>query len=50
MPVKQIQHLIADIVKVQLGAGAHKSHLYTKPYTKRVDRLYMPRGYEPIKF
>jgi len=27
-----------------------KTHLYTKPYTKRVDALYMPRGYQSLKF
>jgi len=28
----------------------HKTHLYTKPYTKKVDALYMPCGYQPPKF
>ena len=48
--VKQIQDLIAIAVKVQLGGGMCKTHLYTKPYTKRVDALCMPRGYQPPKF
>jgi len=49
MTVEQIQDLIANAVKVQLGGGAHKTHLYTKPYTKRVDAFCMPRGYQPPK-
>ena len=49
MTVEQIQDLIANIVKAQLGGSARKTHLYTKPYTKRVDALYMPHGYRPLK-
>jgi len=30
MTIKQIQDLIANRVKIQLGWGAHKTHLYTK--------------------
>jgi len=26
------------------------THLYTKPYTKRIDALCMPYGYQPPKF
>ena len=33
MTVEQIQDLIANAIKVQLGGGAGKNHLYTKPYT-----------------
>jgi len=50
MSVEQIQSLIANAVKAQLGEGSHKTHLYTKPYTKRVDALRMPHGYQPPKF
>ena len=24
--------------------------MYSKPYTKRIDNLYMPMGYQPPKF
>jgi len=37
-------------VKIQLGEGARRTHLYTKPYTKRVNAFYMPRSYQPPKF
>ena len=50
MTVKKIQDLIANAVKIQVGRGARKTHLYAKPYTKRVDALYMPYGYQPPKF
>jgi len=50
MTVKQIQDLIAHVVKAQLGGGSYRTHLYSKPYTKRIDALYMPRGYQPLKF
>jgi len=42
MTVEQIQDLIANAVKIQLGRDVRKTHLYTKPYTKRVDALNMP--------
>jgi len=50
MTVKHIQDLIANAVKIQLGGGTHKTHLYTKPYTKRVDALHKPSSYQPPKF
>jgi len=50
MTVEQIQDLIANTVKAQLGGGGRKTHLHTKAYTKRVDALHMPRGYQPQKF
>jgi len=50
MTAEQIQKLIANAVKTQLGVGSQKSHLCTKPYTKRSDALCMPYGYHPPKF
>jgi len=50
MTVEQIQDLIANAVKIQLGEGARKTHLHNKLYTKRIDALNMPRGYQPPKF
>jgi len=50
MSVENIQSLIANAVKAQLGGGSHKTHLYTKPYTKRIDELHMPHAYQPPKF
>ena len=50
MTIEQIQDLIANVVKVQLGRGSRRTHLYTKLYTKRVDALRMPHDYQPPKF
>ena len=50
MTAEQIQELIARAVKTKLGVGSQKSHLYTKPYTKRIDALRMPYSYQPPKF
>jgi len=48
--VEQIQSLIANTVKAQLGGGSHKTYSYKNPYTKRIDALYIPHGYQPPKF
>jgi len=50
MSVEQIQSLNANAVKAQLGEESCKTHVYTKPYTKRIDALRMPRSYQPPKF
>jgi len=50
MTIDQIHCLISNAIKIQLDGDAHKTHLYTKPYTERVDVLYMARGYQPPKF
>jgi len=50
MAFEEIQDLIVNAVKAQLGGGARKTHLYTKPYPKRVDTLCMPRGNQPLNF
>ena len=50
MSIEQIQNLIADAVKTHLQGGSHKTHRYSKPYTKRIDALRMPQGFQPPKF
>jgi len=50
MLVEHIQSLIANAIKAQLRGGSYKTHLYTKPYTKRIDALCMLHGYQPPKF
>jgi len=50
MTAEQIQELIANAVMTQLRVGSQKSHLYTKPYTKRIDAIRMPCGYQLPKF
>jgi len=50
MTIDQIQDLIANVVKAQLGGASCRTHLYTGPYTKRINALRMPHGYQPPKF
>nr|ABM55241.1 retrotransposon protein [Beta vulgaris] len=47
---QQIQDMIATAVKRQLGGDFDGNDHYTKPYTKRIDALEMPMGYQPPKF
>ena len=50
MSIELIQNLIADVVKTHLQGGSHRTHRYSKPYTKRIDALRMPQGFQPPKF
>jgi len=50
MSAEQIQSLIANVIKAQLGEGSRKMNLYTKPCTKWIDLLRLPHGYQPPKF
>jgi len=42
--------LVADVVKTHLAGDSHKTHLYKKPYTMRINALHMPHSYQPPKF
>ncbi|KAK9698572.1 hypothetical protein RND81_08G113900 [Saponaria officinalis] len=42
--------MIADAIKSQLGDSSSNSLRYIKPYTRRIDSLRMPTGYQPPKF
>jgi len=50
MSAEQIQSLITNVVKAQLGEGSRKTNLYTKLYKKRIVLLRMPHGYQQPKF
>jgi len=50
LSIEQIQSLVADAVKYQLGEGSFRTHHYSKPYIKRIAALKMPVGYQPQKF
>ncbi|KAL9233228.1 hypothetical protein vseg_008252 [Gypsophila vaccaria] len=47
---KQLHELIANTIKSQLSEGSSSNLRYVKPYTKRIDVLRMPYGYQPPKF
>ena len=50
LSIQQLQEMIASTVKTQYEGSSHDSVLYSKPYSKKIDALKMPRGYQPPKF
>ncbi|KAM1040583.1 hypothetical protein ACFX15_029335 [Malus domestica] len=50
LSIKQLQEMIANTVKAQYEGISNTSGLYSKPYSKKIDALKMPRGYQPPKF
>ncbi|TYK04208.1 retrotransposon gag protein [Cucumis melo var. makuwa] len=42
--------MIANSIRAQYGGPPQTSFMYSKPYTKRIDNLRMPLGYQPPKF
>jgi len=50
MSIKEIKSLIADAGKAYLEGGSHITHLYSKPYTKRINTLRMSHEFQRPKF
>ncbi|KAI5312466.1 hypothetical protein L3X38_041639 [Prunus dulcis] len=50
LSVQQLQDMIANTIRVQYGARSRDTLMYSKPYTRRIDNLRMPTGYQPPKF
>ncbi|TYK06432.1 uncharacterized protein E5676_scaffold163G001350 [Cucumis melo var. makuwa] len=50
LSVQQLQEMIANSIKIQYGGPAQMFSLSSKPYTKRIDNMRMPHGYQPPKF
>ncbi|KAA0025726.1 ty3-gypsy retrotransposon protein [Cucumis melo var. makuwa] len=50
LSVRQLQDMIANSIRAQYGGSPQTSFMYSKPYTKRIDNLRMPLGYQPPKF
>ncbi|KAM1302468.1 hypothetical protein ACFX2H_013392 [Malus domestica] len=48
--IQQLQEMITSTIKAQYEGSSHDSVLYSKPYSKKIDALKMPRGYQPPKF
>ncbi|KAA0035663.1 ty3-gypsy retrotransposon protein [Cucumis melo var. makuwa] len=42
--------MIATSIRAQYGGPPQTSFMYSKSYTKRIDNLRMPLGYQPLKF
>ncbi|KAL2505253.1 retrotransposon [Abeliophyllum distichum] len=50
LPVQQLQNMIADIIRTQYGGSPQSSPVYAKPYSRRIEEMRMPLGYQPSKF
>ncbi|KAL0427409.1 UNVERIFIED_CONTAM: hypothetical protein Slati_2915700 [Sesamum latifolium] len=49
LSVQQLQEMIANTIKAQYGGSAQNLPTYSKPYSKWIDALRMPIGYQPPK-
>ncbi|KAM2913993.1 hypothetical protein COP2_044574 [Malus domestica] len=50
LSIQQLQEMITNTIKAQYEGSSYTSGLYSKPYSKKIDALRMPRGYQPPKF
>ncbi|KAA0054593.1 ty3-gypsy retrotransposon protein [Cucumis melo var. makuwa] len=50
LSIQQLQDMIANSIRAQYGGSPQTTFMYFKPYTKRIDSLRMPLGYQPPKF
>ncbi|KAM0981028.1 hypothetical protein TB2_013881 [Malus domestica] len=50
LSIQQLQEMITSTIKAQYEGSSHTSSFYSKPYSKKIDALKMPRGYQPPKF
>ena len=48
--VQQLQDMITNTIRAQYGGSSTSSLMYLKPYTKRIDNMRIPNGYQPPKF
>ncbi|KAM1981775.1 hypothetical protein ACFX15_038227 [Malus domestica] len=47
LSIQQLQEMITNTIKAQYEGSSYTSGLYSKPYSKKIDALRMPRGYQP---
>ncbi|KAK4592997.1 hypothetical protein RGQ29_017223 [Quercus rubra] len=50
LSVQQLQDMITNTIRAQYGGSSTSSLTYSKPYTKRIDNMRIPNGYQPPKF
>ncbi|KAM1802469.1 hypothetical protein TB2_033171 [Malus domestica] len=50
LSIQQLQEMITNTIKTQYEGSSYTSGLYSKPYSKKIDALRMPMGYQPPKF
>ena len=48
--VQQLQDMITNTIRAQYRGSSTSSFTYSKPYTKRIDNMRMPNGYQLPKF
>ena len=48
--VQQLQDMITNTIRAQYEGYSTSSLIYSKPYTKSIDNIRMPNGYQPPKF
>ncbi|KAA0050735.1 retrotransposon gag protein [Cucumis melo var. makuwa] len=48
--VQQLQDMIVNSIRAQYGGLSQTSFMYSKSYTKRIENLRMPLGYQSPKF
>ncbi|KAL0304690.1 UNVERIFIED_CONTAM: hypothetical protein Scaly_3014400 [Sesamum calycinum] len=49
LTVQQLQEMIDNTIKAQYRGSTQNSPAYSKPYSKQIDTLRMPIGYQPPK-
>ena len=50
LSVQHLQDMITNTIRTQYGGSSTSSLTYSKPYTKCIDNMRMPNGYQPPKF
>jgi hypothetical protein len=50
LSVQQLHNMITNTIRAQYSGAPQSTLMYSKPYTKRIDNLRMPPGYQPPKF
>ena len=50
LSIQKLQDMITNTIQAQYGGSSISSLRYSKPYTKCIDNMRMPNGYQPPKF
>ncbi|KAK3012398.1 hypothetical protein RJ639_010563 [Escallonia herrerae] len=50
LSVQQLQDMITSTIRAKYGGPYRNNLMYSKLYTKRIDNMRMPAGYQPPKF
>ncbi|KAL2487273.1 Ty3-gypsy retrotransposon protein [Abeliophyllum distichum] len=48
--VQQLQNMIADTIHAHYGGLPQFSLVYAKPYSRQIEEMRMPLGYQPLKY